>query len=232
MAMISSDNSILIVEDETAVRKNIVEYFKLSYRHIYEASNGLEAYEIYKKKELDLIISDIQMPIMDGLTLIEMIRKENSNLPIIVVSAYSDHEKLLRAVKLRLVDYIIKPITRETLKTLIHKVEALSNNGEKPKKYIDLGQGCVFNKSDKILYHNDEAIYLPRQQVELLELFISSKNSVLSSVDIFFHIYGYDLEYSNGLVRNLVFKLRQMLPKEMIKNIYGGGYLFCIEEAK
>ena len=226
--MINSDNTILIVEDETAVRKNIVEYLKLSYEHIYEASNGLEAYEIYKSRALDLIITDIHMPKMDGLTLVEKIREEENDVPIIVVSAYSDQEKLLRAVKLRLVDYIIKPITRETLKTLMHKVHLLNDAGKKQKKHIDLGQGYVFEMKDKILYHNNEQIYLPKQQALLLELLISQKNCVLSSVDIFFHVYNNEFEYSSGVVRNLVFKLRKIFPSEMIKNIYGGGYMLCI----
>jgi len=173
--MINSDHTILIVEDETAVRQNIVEYLKLSYTHIYEASNGLEAYEIYQSRALDLIITDIHMPKMDGLTLLEKIREEDNDLPIIIVSAYSDQEKLLRAVKLRLVDYIIKPITRQTLKTLMQKVHLLNDTEKKQKKHIDLGYGYVFEMKNKILYHNDEQIYLPKQQALLLELLISQK---------------------------------------------------------
>ncbi|MBA1419559.1 MAG: response regulator [Epsilonproteobacteria bacterium] len=106
----------------------------ISYKHIYEAANGLDAYEIYKNKALDLIITDIHMPKMDGLTLVEKIREERSDVPIIIISAYSDQEKLLRAVKLKLVDYIIKPITRKTLKELMQKVYDLNNRKEEQKK--------------------------------------------------------------------------------------------------
>jgi len=227
--MIYSDNTILIVEDEMAVRNNIVAYLKLSCEHIYEASNGLEAYEVFKNKQLDLIITDIQMPKMDGLTLVEKIREEGSDVPIIIISAYSDQEKLLRAVKLKLVDYIIKPITRKSLKELMQKVYSLKNAVEKKKNYTALGHGFVFEMYSKTLYLNHQEVYLPKQQILLLELLTRRKNSVISSEDIFSHVYHNELEYSNGIVRNLVFKLRKIFPSEMIKNIYGGGYMLCVD---
>ncbi|MBA1419558.1 MAG: helix-turn-helix domain-containing protein [Epsilonproteobacteria bacterium] len=80
-----------------------------------------------------------------------------------------------------------------------------------------------------ILYHEGKEIYLPRQQTLLLELLVMRKNSVLSSIDIFSHVYHDEFEYNSGIVRNLVFKLRKIFPSEMIKNIYGGGYMLCID---
>lgn len=227
--MIDNNSAILIVEDEVAVRKNIVAYLKLSYEHIYEASNGLEAYEVFKNKQLDLIITDIHMPKMDGLTFVEKIREEESDVPIIIISAYSDQEKLLRAIRLKLVDYIIKPLTRNSLKTLMQKVHTLKNTGEKKKNYIALGYGFVFEMNSKTLFADNQEIPLPKQQRVLLELLLIHKNSVLSSEDIFFKVYSSELEYSNGVVRNLVFKLRKIFPSEMIQNIYGGGYMLCID---
>ena len=170
------------------------------------------------------------MPKMDGLTLVEKIRKEDNTLPIIMVSAYSEREKLLRAVKLNLIDYIIKPITRKTLIDLIEKVQSLEQNHEETLNPVVLGNGFVFETTHKVLTHKDETIFLTSQLTLLLEVLVLNKNRVLSSIDIFYHLHDtFDMEYSNGLVRNLVFKLRKIFPKEMIKNIYGGGYMFCVE---
>jgi DNA-binding response OmpR family regulator len=225
------DYSILVVEDEEAVRKNIVAYLQLTYKHIFEASNGYEAYTVYRKHYLDLIITDINMPRMDGLTLVEKIRKENNNLPIIMVSAYSDKDKLFRAVKLNLIDYIMKPISRKILIDLIEKVQNLEQNNEETLNPVVLGNGFVFETTYKVLSHRDEMILLTPQLTLLLEILVINKNRVLTSVDIFYHLHdAFEMEYSNGLVRNLVFKLRKIFPKEMIKNIYGGGYMLCVEE--
>ncbi len=228
--MINMDYSILVVEDEIAVRQNIVAYLRLSYQHIFEASNGYEAYDVYRNHYLDLVITDINMPKMDGLTLVEKIREEDNNLPIIMVSAYSDREKLLRAVKLNLIDYIIKPITRKTLTDLIEKVQSLEQNNEETLNPIVLGHGFVFEATHKVLTCKGEMIFLTPQLTLLLEVLVLNKNRVLSSIDIFYHLHNvFDMEYSNGLVRNLIFKLRKIFPNEMIKNIYGGGYMFCVE---
>ena len=228
--MTSTEYTILIVDDEEQVRKNIVAYLKLTYTNILEASNGYEAYNIYKKESLDLMITDIQMPKMDGLTLIETIRKENTDLPIVVISAYTDKDKLLRAVKLGLVDYVVKPIARNTLNNLIDKVTHMSKD-ENTNVKVALGEGFVFDMEHKLLYKNNEIVMLSKQLRVLLMEFIHHKNRVLSSVDIYFYIHdGFDSEYSNGLVRNLVFKLRKILPKDMITNVYGGGYMFKLNE--
>jgi DNA-binding response OmpR family regulator len=150
-------------------------------------------------------------------------------MPIIVVSAYSDQDKLLRAIKLNLVDYIVKPMTRKTLGELIHKVETLYKSREEKLNSIALGHGFIFESTYKNLIYENESIYLTLQEAALLNTLVLNKNRVLSPVDIFYDLHSdFDLEYSNGLVRNLVFKLRKILPKDMIKNVYGGGYMLCI----
>ena len=229
--MSKKEYKILIVEDEDAVRENIVKYLRLTYTHIFQASNGYEGYQIYSEQDLDLIITDIEMPKMDGLTFIEKVRDEDSILPIIVVSAYSDKEKLLRAVKLQLVDYIMKPMTRQVLGSLMQKIRKQEENNVSENVHVVLGMGYTFDTVNQILYHESKQIFITKQESVLLALFVSQKNKLLSSVDIFFHLHNdFDVEYSNGLVRNLIFKLRKILPEGMIKTVYGGGYILNVEE--
>jgi len=229
--MSKKEYTILIVEDEDTVRENIVKYLQLTYSKIYQASNGYDGYQVYCEQNLDLIITDIDMPKMDGLTFVEKVREEDSILPIIIVSAYSEKEKLLRAVKLQLVDYIIKPITRQVLGILMEKVRQQVENNKLENSCIILGRGYTFDMLNKVLYHESKQIFITKQESVLLALFISQKNKLLSSVDIFFHLHNdFDVEYSNGLVRNLIFKLRKILPEEMIKTVYGSGYILNIEE--
>lgn len=229
--MSKKEYNILIVEDEDAVRENIVKYLRLTYTNIFQASNGYEGYQIYSEQDLDLIITDIEMPKMDGLTFIEKVRDEDSILPIIVVSAYSEKEKLLRAVKLQLVDYIMKPMTRQVLGSLMEKIRKQEENNISENVHVTLGMGYTFDTVNQILYHESKQIFITKQESVLLALLVSQKNKLLSSVDIFFHLHNdFDVEYSNGLVRNLIFKLRKILPEEMIKTVYGGGYILNVEE--
>lgn len=227
------DRTILIAEDEEGVRKNIAEYLALTYKNVYEASDGLEAFALYEEIQPDLIITDINMPGMDGLSLVEKIRDLDKDVPIIIVSAHSDKEKLLRAIKLNLVDYIIKPIERKTLKTLIKKAFSYEDSLLSASKLVTLGGGFAFDHATKILYRDESRVELTRHQGLLIDILVQQKNQVVSGTDIFFHVQeDYTLEYNSAAVRNLVKKIRKIFPDEMIKNVYGSGYTLIVQENK
>ncbi len=225
--------SILVVEDEFYNRKNMVEYLHLYYTNIFEAENGLDAYEIYQERQPNLIITDISMPKMDGLELIEKIREQDDSTPIVIISAFSDQSKLLRAIKLKLIDYLIKPVTRESLKALLQKIKVQSETllSKEVRRDIVLGDGFVFQEGSKILLHNNQYIKLTRSQATALDLLVKFRNKVVSSIDIFYYVQNdYSLEYSDRSVRNLILRIRKILPETMIENVYGRGYMLIVEE--
>ncbi len=228
--MKTNDRTILIAEDEEGVRKNIAEYLTLSCKNVYEAKDGLEAYALYEEVHPDLIITDINMPGMDGLTLVEKIRETDKEIPIIIISAHSDKEKLLRAIKLNLADYIIKPIERKTLKSLIKKAfEEDATEGD--VQTVSLGEGFSFDHKNKMLYRHKNRLDLTRHQRLLIDILVQQKNQVVSGEDIFFHVQeDYTLEYNSAAVRNLVKKIRRVFPDEMIRNVYGSGYSLVVQE--
>ena len=227
--MEKEDFTILLVEDEEGMRKNMAEYLSLNCEKVYEASNGNEAFSLYNEVSPDLVITDINMPGMDGLTLVEKIREHDQETAVIIISAHSDKDKLFRAIKLNLVEYIVKPIERNTLKELIKKV--VKKQGSEVKKMINLGSGFNFDQTNRLLYKDQQLIQLSKQQNALIETLVEHKNRVVSAVDIFFHVQDdYSLEYNSAIVRNLVKKTRKIFPEEMIKNVYGSGYTLIIKE--
>ncbi len=216
-----TQHNILLVEDEKGVRKNIAQYLRIQNKYVIEAENGQVAYELFEESVPDLIITDISMPIMDGLSLIEKIRLSNTTVPIIVLSAHSDTEKLLRAVKLNLVDYIIKPINRANLKELIQKALHIEKN-----ELIFLNCEYTFNQNTQILKHNNKSIELTSQQTHLMQILIRNRNQFISGENIFYELKNdYSLEYNSASVRNMIKRLRNILPAGIIKNIYGRGYM-------
>ncbi len=108
--------TLLYVEDEVAVRKSYVRYLVDRYSFkIYEASNGLEALNLYKKHRPEIIISDLTMPLMDGFEFIKEVRNISYNTKVIIMTAHSEQEKMLQALDLLVVNYLIKPISRKKL---------------------------------------------------------------------------------------------------------------------
>ena len=117
--MQTNDYTILYVEDEDGTRINMAKSMRLKCKDVYEAKDGLEAYKLYNEKKPDLIITDLQMPNMGGLEFIEKIRESDKNIPIIVISAFSDRDKQLQVEELDIVEYVVKPISRASLKEIL-----------------------------------------------------------------------------------------------------------------
>jgi len=218
------DISILIAEDEEKLLRSMVEYLQLFFANVYTAADGRIAYEIYKDRQPDIIIADIHMPHMDGLSLIE-IRKKDRDTRIIITTAHSDKEKLLQAIELNLVKYLIKPVQSDLLKALLLKqVDEI----RAANTFVLLKEGYRWDRSRKSLFHKKKEIALKPRERKVLDLFISKAGQTVSSIDIYNHLYEDQPErdFSSDAVTSLVKRLRQKLPKETLKSSYGVGYIF------
>jgi len=217
------DISILLAEDETELRDYLVEYLQLFFVKVYWAKDGQDAYMIYLDKHPDIIITDINMPIMDGLSLISKIRQRDKDTKVVVMSAHSEEEKLLRAVELHLETYLIKPIKTDKLKSvLFESVESL----RKQSKRIYIQQSVYWNNTSDTLWENGEQVLLKARETLLLKLLCSKVNQAVTAESIFYTIYkdNEEKEFSGDSVTSLMKRVRSKLPKDVIKNVYGAGY--------
>jgi YesN/AraC family two-component response regulator len=121
--------SVLIADDERWVRaslKKIVERTDLPFKVLYEASHGLEVLDLVKQYDIDVVITDIRMPIMDGLQLARSIHEQQLNIAIIIVSGHDEFQYAQQAVKLGVRDYLLKPVMVEEMHTslsnLLHEL--------------------------------------------------------------------------------------------------------------
>jgi two-component system, OmpR family, response regulator VanR len=110
-----SKYSVLYAEDDPNVQKNMVEFLEQIFKEVHVAKDGLEAHKLYQKKHPDLFITDIKMPYMDGIALVKKIRETDSEIKIIMLTAYSDVELMLEVINLDLLCYTVKPITERKL---------------------------------------------------------------------------------------------------------------------
>ncbi|MBN2783054.1 MAG: response regulator [Campylobacterales bacterium] len=113
--------SLLYVEDEEDVMEEISEILELKVGKLYTATNGKEALEIYKNNTIDILVTDISMPIMDGMELISCIREENIDIPIVITTAFNEIEILKKAIDLSVDKYITKPIDLKQLFSVIKR---------------------------------------------------------------------------------------------------------------
>ena len=106
----TSELTLLYVEDDIKLREQFMRVLKPKFKEVYEASDGVHALVLYAQYSPDMMLVDINLPKIDGLEVIEKIRKSDKTTPIVILSAYSDQEKLLRAMTLGLSEYLIKPV--------------------------------------------------------------------------------------------------------------------------
>ncbi len=135
---IINKSSVLYVEDEEILREEISNLLQGFFKKVFTASNGEEALEIYEKNsdEIDILLTDVNMPKMNGIELVTKVREKDSNLPIIICTAFNDAEVLLKAIKLGVSDYIIKPIQMITTLKVCNKILTTRNNELLIKKHV------------------------------------------------------------------------------------------------
>lgn len=122
---------ILYVEDDSGVRESIDRMLKIRMKTVYTAKNGREALEILGHNSIDLIITDIRMPEMDGLSFIEHLRKEDIDLPVIITTAFDEPEYMIKAIELKVDKFIQKPIRiAALLESVIHLSEIIIQKRE------------------------------------------------------------------------------------------------------
>ncbi|RUM62038.1 MAG: DNA-binding response regulator [Sulfurimonas sp.] len=216
--------SVLIAEDEHALRAYFVEYLQIFFTTVYQASCGREALEIYTAKKPDIIVADINMPNLDGLSMVENIRQHDKLTKVIIATAHSEKEKLLKAIELHLVRYLIKPIHSDTLKELLF---SLVDEIESEKSTVRLKEGFIWDKKHHTLQHNGQNVHLTKREQRLLELMLKRPNRSISNEDIYYNLYEDqpEKEFSIHALTSLIKRLRTKLPDQTITSNYGVGYI-------
>lgn len=102
--------SLLYVEDDEDIRTELVELLEVYFAELHVAKDGQEGLELFNKHKPDIVVSDIQMPVMDGLAMCEEIRKINKDVPIIITTAFNDPSFLIRSIDIGVDKYVVKPI--------------------------------------------------------------------------------------------------------------------------
>lgn len=215
-------STVLLVEDETSLRKSFKKVLELWVKEVIEASDGEAALQLYDRHHPDILITDIKMPSMNGLELIQAIRPINKSLPIVVTSAYADQAFLLESIKLSLVEYLIKPIQESDLtRVLTACAKALLEYC--PKRLQLEGLGIYDYQNKRFTPRGSQAIALTPKEVELIELLLKYRGNLLTKQHIEEHLYVYE-EAPVSALKNLVFKLRKKLGCDLIETVGKLGY--------
>ena len=221
--------NILYIEDEDNIRKNVSKTLRLICKEVFEVENISKANELLNNNRIDIIISDINLGNDNGLDFIQELRKTDKTIPVILLSAYTDTKYLLKAAKLKLVDYLTKPIDFKMLKNaLINCVQDIVDNS---KYIINFPDNINYNVLQKKLFNtikDKEEITLTSKEVLLLDYLIKFNNRVIPHDELKNNIWEDIYDASDSALKNLLNKLRKKIGKETIINISGVGFRIVI----
>lgn len=212
---------VLYVEDDDIARENGVEYLENYFEYIYEAPNAFTALKLYEMYKPDIIITDIQMPKLNGLEFVKKIRERDKKTQVIIITAHSDTEYLLKAVELQLIKYLIKPVTEKEFDDALHL--CIENIQEDSSNIEKLASKTYFDKYNKTLVKENEIVKLRTKEIELLSLLLKYKNRYVTYSEIENYIWQENVMTKDAL-KTLVKNLKSKLPKDIISNLTGTGY--------
>jgi len=227
--------TILFAEDHDELRENTTEILSNFFKTVLSAKNGEEAMDLYENYHsqhgdyVDMVLSDLQMPVVDGVEFTKRIYNLNPSQSVIILSAYDEAKYLLPLINLGIEQFIKKPIDyQELLKVLLIASKKVSQpvlTQETPlNENIQLGSTFTFNKETSSLLNDNKNIYLTKYEIIFLQLLSEKIGKIYSNEDIVATYLSRSETMDAQNIRKLVSKLRKKLPTESIESIYGIGY--------
>lgn len=218
--------NLLFVDDDTDICADIYALFSAVFKSITVAHNAAMALQIYQQQCIDFIITDIKMPGRDGLSFVEQIRAENAFVPIIILSAFTDTDYLLRSANLQIDGYITKPLNFNKLNAALGA--AIKRLGLKAEP-VTIAPNVYYLPLEKSLQVEGVAVSLGNKEGLLLELLLFSTERVVSKLLINEKVWP-NQDMTESALKNLLSELRKKLNCDVIKNRPAHGWYIDIHQ--
>lgn len=218
-------SKLLYIDNEESIPKSIRNTLNIFIKDTYYAHNTKEAIELYNKKHPTIIISEVKANGESFLPLLHNIRELNHSIPIIITSKNKEEAVLFEAIRLQLVDFLVKPLDiNEFINTLNTTAKHILHHGN---VIVSFGEDYSYNYIDKSITKNGDFIELTQNESRLLELLLGHEGKVMSKQDIEFHIWGEEF-ITESAFKSLFKRLRDKVGKDTIQNKPGHGYYINI----
>ena len=218
---------ILIVDDEINIRRVVKEYAEFEGYEVGEAANGMEAVELVKNNDYDLIVMDIMMPKLDGFSTCKEIKKYKS-IPVIMLSARGEEYDKLFGFELGIDDYVVKPFSP---KELMARIKAVIKRNSRPDSGIPEKlkfEGLEIDLAGREVYVDGVKASMTPKEYDLLFYLVKNKNLALTRDKLLEEVWGYDFFGDDRTVDTHLKMLRNSLGpyRKFIVTLRGMGYKF------
>jgi DNA-binding response OmpR family regulator len=213
---------ILIVEDSSRLRRSIRMGLEKEGFTIDETGDGEEGLWFIESFVYNVVILDIMLPGLDGLTIVEKVRKNKNNTSILILSALDTVDDRVKGLKLGADDYLVKPFSYEEL---LARIYALIRRSNLITSNMLSSKGVELNVDNKTVTYNGNVVTLPPREYLILEILMLKKGKVVSRSEIEEYIYHDDKGQISNVVDSAVCVLRKHFNKDLIKTRRGQGFI-------
>ena len=224
-----SNSTILVVDDESRMRKLIKDFLVQKEFVVMEAEDGEKALEVFEqnREKIDLILLDVMMPKLDGWSVLRQIR-QTSKVPIVMLTARGEEQDELFGFELGVDEYISKPFSP---KILVARVQALLNRTDKATSNVKEYNGITIDTDGRTVKVDGKNIELSLREYELLKYLLDNENIALSRDKILNTVWNYDYYGDSRTIDSHIKKIRHKLGKKgkYIQTIRGVGYKFEVK---
>ena len=228
--------TLLVVEDDAAIRRGIVDLLGLSGYRALEAADGAAGVEIALSAEIDLILMDLLMPRMDGMTALKEIRRVRPGLPVIILTAKGEEQDRVRGLREGADDYVVKPFSAAEL--LARDAAVMRRSAERPKtvgKLTIAGRKIDLEKRE-VLHDDGERCRLTEREVGLLQYLAANRGRAISRDELLSRVWGLDPRgVQTRTVDMAVARVRELLRDDsaqpaVILTLRAKGYMLIEED--
>ncbi|DAB28638.1 MAG: regulator [Sulfurimonas sp. RIFOXYD12_FULL_33_39] len=212
---------ILLLEDEIMLNESICEYLESDGHQVESFFDGLEAFKAIKENSYDLLILDITVPGIDGLTFLEEIHALKIHVPVIYISALVDIEDISRAYTLGCNDYLKKPFHLKELSLRVDRVNVFNNA---PRIHLRLSKNYSYDQEHSTLLFNQEPQILTKRQSQIIDLLSRNRGRVVDFEQFQTYVWSEQI-VDNATIRAEINRLKKFLKEDVIINVRGMGYM-------
>ena len=220
MNKILKNLTVLLVEDDNDSKKIMHDMLSDNFEKVFTAQNGDEGLKKFKKYNPNMVITDVFMPISDGLDMTRYIKEISKDTPVIVLSAHSEKETLLKAIDVGVDKYLIKPIMADDI---LKTIENVARNKIETANIIQVASGYSFNKIKRVLIRDGVEISLTKKELAFISLLIKRLGTLVLHDEIKSVVWVGE-SVTEAAIRTFVKRVRDKVGNNFIKNVPGLGY--------
>jgi two-component system OmpR family response regulator len=198
--------NILVCEDERNIRKLMCEYLQADNYNVFESENGEAALEILYSTHIDLLITDIMMPKMDGYALSNNLRTAGCDFPILMITAKETIDDKKKGFKSGTDDYMVKPIDMDEM---LLRIAALLRRAKIASEKKLIVGNTIFNYENFTIGVNDVVLEIPKKEFMLIFKLLAGANKIFTRQQLMDEIWGYDTESDEQTVNVHISRLRE-----------------------